>query len=377
VTPASGNVGFDYLRNPGMGFATIPTAGGTGLYLMSLTAPSAFTLVGMVGGTTSAGLNGFTLAPTAVASIRVVGAGPGGAPWVRAFDSLTGVMKYEFLAYDAAFHGGVRVALGDYNSDGVPDIITAPGPGGGPHIRVFDGRNGLNVDGGNFFAYETTFTGGAFVACVPKSPTIEIVTTPDVGGGPLLKRFTVFGTLLQAAIVFDPASRAGARIAMGDYNSDGSLDYVVGTGPGSAPQVRVLSGSFAAPFAELANFLAYDSRFTGGIYVAAGNVTGDAAAEIITGAGETGGPHVRVFGRASTSSITEFLAYDPRFAGGVRVGIGDVNGDGRLDILTGPGATGGPDVRGYDGTTGALLTQFSAFDPTFLGGVYVAGDPHP
>ena len=140
---------------------------------------------------------------------------PAGPDRVRRYDTFTGALKFEFLAYDAAFHGGVRVAIGDINGDGVPDIVTTPGPGGGPHVRVFDGRDGTNLPGpgGNFFAYESTFTGGLFVACMETAANgqSQIVTMPDVGGGPLLKQFDNAGILVRAHYVYDPQSRRGAN----------------------------------------------------------------------------------------------------------------------------------------------------------------------
>ncbi|MEQ9641608.1 MAG: hypothetical protein RIM84_16405 [Alphaproteobacteria bacterium] len=46
-----------------------------------------------------------------------------------------GSLANGFFAYDANFTGGVRVATGDVNNDATPEIITAAGPGGGPHVR--------------------------------------------------------------------------------------------------------------------------------------------------------------------------------------------------------------------------------------------------
>ena len=62
-------------------------------------------------------------------------AGAGGAPEVKVFDA-NETAGVDFLAYDASFRGGVRVATGDVNGDGYPDIITVPGPGGGPNVRI-------------------------------------------------------------------------------------------------------------------------------------------------------------------------------------------------------------------------------------------------
>ena len=86
-------------------------------------------------------------------SLFVTGADAGGGPHVKVFDASTSELLFEFMAYNQLFTGGVRVAVGDVNGDGPDDIITGAGPGGGPHVRVFDGRTGLQLPGliGSFY----------------------------------------------------------------------------------------------------------------------------------------------------------------------------------------------------------------------------------
>jgi hypothetical protein len=70
-----------------------------------------------------------------------------------------------------------------------------------------------------------------------------------------------------------------------------------------------------------------------------------------------------------------FFAYGAGFRGGTRIGVvQDVNGDGRDDLLTGPGLNGGPQVvirSGKDVTV--LLSSLFAFAPTDRAGVFVGG----
>jgi hypothetical protein len=184
-----------------------------------------------------------------------------------------------FNAYDPAFAGGVRVAAGDINGDGVPDIVTAPGPGAAPVVRVFDGRSHALIR--EFMGSEPDFTGGLFVA-------------------------------------------------VGDVDGDGFGDIIVGVDFGREPLVRVFSGWSGA---VIRRFVAYAAGFRGGVHVAAGDMNADGYADIICGAGPGGGPHVVAFSGADLSLLASFYAYAPEFAGGVWVAAGDVDGDGRAEIV--------------------------------------------
>ena len=83
------------------------------------------------------------------------------------------------------------------------------------------------------------------------------------------------------------------------------------------------------------------------------------------------GQNELISGAGSPDPAKSFFAYDPNFRGGVRVDAIDANFDGKADIVTGPGSGGGPDVRVIDYTNLQDLYRLQAFDPNFLGGVFV------
>jgi hypothetical protein len=93
------------------------------------------------------------------------------------------------------------------------------------------------------------------------------------------------------------------------------------------------------------------------VFVAAGDLNADGRADLIITPDEGGGPRARVFVTSKNASggvdfglAADFLAIeDPNFRGGARASIGDVNGDGSGDMVISAGFGGGPRIAGFDG----------------------------
>jgi streptogramin lyase len=313
----------------------------------------------------------------------VTGADAGGGPEVKLFDAATGKARLDFMAYSPYFTGGVRVGLGDIYDTGAPDIITVPGPTGGPDVRIFDGTTGQKVF--EFMAFDPRFTGGLFVTVADFNGDgyADIAIGADAGGGPQVKIFSgkaiASGSLqvLASFYAYSPYFNGGVRLASGDVNGDGTPDLIAAPGPGGSPDVRVFDGAHLnqANYHTdiIREFVAYSPYFTGGVYLAAGDVNGDGKADIITGAGAGGGPQVSVFSGVNLSLLESFMAYSPYFNGGVRVGYA-LDADGHGDILTAAGTGGGPHVEVLDGLTLAAMDSFYAYNPAFNGGVFIGGE---
>ena len=107
-------------------------------------------------------------------------------------------------------------------------------------------------------------------------------------------------------------------------------------------------------------------------------MNGDHHADLVTGPGLGGGPHVKVYNVVTGTQIYSFLAFPDspsgaRWSSGVHVGSYDVNFDGSADIIAAPGRGQRPRVRILDGSTLLPIFDFDATDPTFLGGIFVGG----
>ncbi|HUR77510.1 MAG TPA: S8 family serine peptidase [Acidimicrobiales bacterium] len=255
----------------------------------------------------------------------VTAAGPGGGPHVRVFSAAMNPLPVGFYAYGANFHGGVDVAVGDVIPEIAGDeIVTGAGPGGGPHVRVFlaNGTPAPGQAGDGFFAYGPTFSGGVSLAVGDVRPDVvgeEIITGAATSGGPHVRVFSANGTPLGGGFMaFVPAFTGGVSVAAGDFDGVAGDEIVVAAGPGGGPHVRVFHGD-GSPMGG--GFFAYDPGFGGGVRVAATNV--DAGLDEIIAVPRTGGgPHLRAFRSDGGAIGGGVFAYDASVASGLTVAAG-------------------------------------------------------
>jgi len=325
------------------------------------------------------------------------GSGAGSPPVVQLYRA-DGSIRAQFYAYDQAFTGGVSVAMADVNNDGVTDLITAAGAGGGPHVKVYDGKSLEKLFDPtqpspqtlvaieltvlySFYAYDAKFGGGVSVAAgdVDGDGYADIITGAGPSGGPHVKVFSgKSGDEIRSFFAFDANFRGGVNVAVGELKEAISpaglhAEILVGSGAGMKATVKGFDGQTGDQFFTLNPY----GDFGGGVYVAAGDMNGDGFDDVITGAGAGGGPHVTAYdgytlGHLETvllpvggpQPIRSFYAYDPSFAGGVRVAASDLNGDGKADIITGAGVGGGPHVKAFNGANGNELFSFFKFGLT-------------
>jgi hypothetical protein len=315
----------------------------------------------------------------------------GGAPLVIDRDLTTNQIVLEFNAYAANFRGGVRVATGDFTGGLLPDIVTAAGPGGGPHIELWDGTNGSLL--ASFYAYAPSFSGGVYVATgdVNGDGIPDIITGAGAGGGPHVEVFDGKSLLagkidvLYSFYAYGANFSGGVRVASADVNGDGFDDIITAAGPGGGPHVEAWSGQTGG---LIRSFYAYSANFTGGVFVAAADVNSDGFADIITGPGVGGGPDLRIFNGATNGTLLgETYAFPATsmsqissqtlWTSGLRVATTDLGANGLPDIIVGPGYGQESFVRILDPSTLSVITppgQLTVFDPTYLGGIFVAGD---
>lgn len=264
---------------------------------------------------------------TVLASGVIIGSDIGctSTPLVRVIDPNTGVDRITpFFAYEPKFRGGVHVYGADVTGDGIPEILTAPGPGRPGEVRVFT-RDGAPLPQYNFFPFGKQWRGGVEIAvgAVTGLGKTEIVAGQNRGG--LARVFTVNpGVGVNSAAIrqlqpFGAAYRSGVTVATADIGTfsgktltsaspDGISEMVFGSGPGMPATVKAYNGVPAKP-ALVNAFNAISKGYNRGVSVARLPGASGGADGILVSAGPQGGSKVQTFRGVSKIPAASFAAF--------------------------------------------------------------------
>ena len=184
----------------------------------------------------------------------------------------------------------------------------------------------------------------SLVRTIPHDPAYA-VTSPSADG----QRVTVYGSSDDKIVrSFVPFGRTAASVstAFGDVDGDAVPDLAVASGRGMSSAVEVFSGAsrFERRIARLAPF----QSGTAGVTVALGDLNADGRDDIVTGLAD-GSPRVRIFDGETGRRLADFNAFDgDDYRGGVSVATGMLEAGGRISLVAGAGPGGPPTVRVFN-----------------------------
>ena len=238
----------------------------------------------------------------------------------RFLDGKGAQIKPAAFSFLSAYPGSAEIiALTNHNSE---DTI----------ISASAGLITVNGNGHNHsFRPFPLFKNDLSLAVSHKNEVLDkIIVGPGQGGGPQVLVFSAKGKLEANFFAYDKNLRTGVNVAVVDLDGDGKLEIITSPGRGTEPLIKVFSFSGQLKF----SFFAYDKNFRGGVSLTAGDMNRDGKAEIVTIPSSGGGPHVRIFNHQG-KAVGGFFAYSQDQRDKFKVALSDINDSGNLEILVG------------------------------------------
>lgn len=221
---------------------------------------------------------------------------------------------------------GAAVLAGDLERPGSSDDLVVADKG---RVTVSFGSGRASA---SFFPFGPKYTGKIFLAAgnTDGDPAKEIIVGRE-GAPPEIRVYSLSGILRAHWIAYGASFGGGVRVAVGDLDGDGRREIVTAAGPGGGPHIRIwkTDGSVWG-----GGYFAFDASETGGVSVAVGDVDGDGKEEVIAGSGQGAVPRVRIFNYRGIL-LKEIKLGSAPLPGGLTVSTTDINGDGKKEIIVG------------------------------------------
>jgi hypothetical protein len=217
----------------------------------------------------------------------------------------------------------------------------------GSFVRFYDAKGARARNG--FFAFEDGVTGGALV--YRGDLNADGQGEKIVVNGPRLSIINSAGDYWYDDYVLDPNAVANLNIAVGDLAGRNSLLL-------SSPRKgQALVYSYNG---ELLNnkLFPFGKKYTGGLAVAIGDTDGDKKGEAIFGAGTGIVGEIIIYDGGLNKIKSRFFPFDKKYKDGIKIAAGDINGDGRAEVVAVQSKIKKPVVRVFDGK-GKKLAEFT------------------
>ena len=260
-------------------------------------------------------------------------------------------------------------------------VVSNAGPSNVTGARIIDVFSPLLVD----VSYTSTVTGTVFGNTVNGSGDIDDTVNMKVDSTITYQVSAVLspsatGTLTNVAQVIPPPGIVDVNLENNEDSASIVIDSLIVIGPdktnASLPWIHLVGRETGE---LVGRFLAFDEEYRGGVRITTGDLTGDGAPEIVAVRGRNSTPDVRIFDLEGTL-LHEVRVFPESFLGGVDIAVGDVDGDGRNDLIAGMSFQGSQVVvfrNVTDPAPGSPLAfeqdkSFYPFGPSFIGGVVLA-----
>jgi len=222
----------------------------------------------------------------------IVATNSGSNPRVTVYEHSSGqlVQRSAFNPYTGKHPLNIRVAVGDVDGDGAEDIVTVPGAGVSPQVRVF---SGLGKPKASFYAYGKTMLTGVqlILEDVNRDGTKEVITVPNAGSPAQVIVRTLHGKKLSSFHALPRTSRTGVSLAVANVDGDSAAEIVSIPRQGTAPRVSVFTWQGRLK----RSFRPYPTTVRSIITLSAFDHDANGAYSIITSLGQAGRVAVRQF----------------------------------------------------------------------------------